>query len=96
MPCGWSRTLDQLEDAVHRAGQDPESMPATWQPPTDLGPLPVEMVDRATRLVAQQEEAARGISLRLGATARHQSLVAALDSRSARQNRPPVYIDVCA
>ena len=96
VPCRWSQVLDQLEDDVHRSERDPGSLRSSWHPPADLGPLPVEMAERATRLVARQQRVADEISARIGTIARHQSLVSALDSRSAHQHRPSVYVDVRA
>lgn len=63
----WSAALDALESdlerfrvlahdpraAVVRSGPPaPEVRP--WRPPTDLGPLPVQLMDRAARLLDAQ------------------------------------------
>jgi hypothetical protein len=47
----WERTLDQLEVDLYN------SLPLDiWQPPTDLPPMPPEVVDRVRRLLDQQGE----------------------------------------
>ena len=47
----WERTLDQLEADLH------SSQPLeVWEPPTDLPPMPPEVVDRVRRLLDQQGE----------------------------------------
>ena len=47
----WEHTLDQLELDLHN------SQPLeVWEPPTDLPPMPAEVVDRVRRLLDQQSE----------------------------------------
>ena len=47
----WERTLDQLELDLHNSGSLD-----VWEPPTDLPPMPPEVVDRVRRLFDQQSE----------------------------------------
>ncbi len=47
----WERTLDQLELDLHNSGSLD-----VWEPPTDLPPMPPEVVDRVRRLLDQQSE----------------------------------------
>ncbi len=47
----WEHTLAQLEAELHN------SQPIeVWEPPTDLPPMPAEVVDRVRRLLDQQSE----------------------------------------
>ena len=47
----WERTLDQLEGDLHSSRSV-----EVWEPPTDLPPLPAQVVDRVRRLLDQQGE----------------------------------------
>ncbi len=47
----WERTLDQLELDLHNS----RSL-EVWEPPTDLPPMPAEVVDRVRQLLDQQGE----------------------------------------
>ena len=52
----WARVLDELAEMCVGAGPDAaESVIGRlvrWTPPTDLGPLPVELVDRALEVLS--------------------------------------------
>ena len=47
----WERTLDQIELDLQRS----RSL-EVWEPPTDLPPMPPEVVDRVRRLLDEQGE----------------------------------------
>ncbi|SFC32478.1 hypothetical protein SAMN04487968_105182 [Nocardioides terrae] len=54
----WAAVLDELERSVADAQRSlaaggTESY-AAWQPPADLGPLPLELADQASELVERQ------------------------------------------
>jgi hypothetical protein len=56
----WERTLDLIELDLQEASSlatDPMAeSPESWEPPTDLPPMPLEVVDRARQLLKQQSE----------------------------------------
>lgn len=94
----WEQTLTRLEADVDRissavaAGEAPDVDP--WTPPTDLGPLPAHLRDRAvgilerqTRVLASTSEAARGL-------ARQRKVADRMSS--GRAGSAPVYVDVRA
>ena len=55
----WVEVLDDLDTFVTRAEMlivsDPSTVISEWRPPADLGTLPAEMLDRASRLLMRQE-----------------------------------------
>ncbi|NKX52844.1 hypothetical protein HER39_20155, partial [Arthrobacter deserti] len=58
----WLAVLDELEAeltaaAAPEAGEAGRRAAAAWTAPRDLGPLPEELVGRATLLAAAQQEA---------------------------------------
>lgn len=80
----WEQTLARLEADVDRiesavaAGEAPEV--GGWTPPSDLGPLPAHLRDRAvgilerqTRVLARTSEVARGLARQRTVTARMSS-----------------------
>ncbi len=48
---GWSAILDELEQSLSAGGG------SEWTPPAGLGPLPADLVPRATALLAAQQDA---------------------------------------
>ncbi|MFH5880037.1 hypothetical protein [Arthrobacter sp. NA-172] len=50
----WSEILNRLETDIAAAFSDGEFVP--WSPPADAGPLPLELADRAQRLLDAQLE----------------------------------------
>lgn len=85
---------ESLLHAVH-AGQDlpssEELLHARWEAPRGLGPLPLTLVERATALLARQQEVARGLSEAVHTNRQH-ARAAAAHRRSAAA--VPVYLDV--
>ncbi|MCX2749068.1 hypothetical protein OOZ51_14765 [Arthrobacter sp. MI7-26] len=51
----WSEILDRLEAGIAEAFVSGE--PAPWNPPDEARPLPVELADRARRVLDAQLEA---------------------------------------
>ena len=55
----WVEALDDLDIFVTRAemriASNPSILIVPWFPPTDLGAMPAEFVDRAERLLVRQE-----------------------------------------
>ncbi|HEY8296132.1 MAG TPA: hypothetical protein VIG41_12385 [Micrococcaceae bacterium] len=80
----WFRILDTLEAAVGLAAASAAvvgaasgglARPAPWTPPSNPGPLPGELVDRARRLQALQANAMQALESTLRSTARHLAAV---------------------
>jgi hypothetical protein len=103
----WVAVLDDLERslamAAHPAGrefagntEDPEDASTTplepWSPPAGLGPLPVDLADRAERLLRAQLDAGSLLQEARGRVARHLVVVRSVDP--ARPARDSVYLDV--
>jgi hypothetical protein len=95
----WTEALDQLQldvaeveqmltvSAVDSAG----AQDRRWVAPTDLGPLPDSLFERAVAVNARQVEAARRIGLALGATRRESELAHRLSPIG--QHATPMYVD---
>jgi hypothetical protein len=84
----WSALLDELERDTVNAGAR-EGTP--WRPPTDLGPLPAELLARAQELAAAQTHALAALEEEKTSTGRH---LAALRSLPQHRNETgPVYLD---
>ncbi|WP_067508834.1 hypothetical protein [Actinoplanes sp. TFC3] len=97
----WTAALDELEmdvaevetmltDARRLAETPPSNM---WQPPTDLGALPLELKPRADEILTRQLAAAQEIARRLTATRAQQAMTARIETGEA--SKRPVYLD-CA
>ena len=52
----WGAVLDLFEADIAVAVSG--GSPGSWTPPDDLGPCPVELVERAARVLDAQQEAA--------------------------------------
>lgn len=95
----WEAALAELELDVEAAEQMlaarevAEAPHTTWQPPSGLGPLPVELADRARALLARQVETARRIGEAAALARRHAR--AAQGMRATGESRP-VYVDTPA
>ncbi|GAA3795332.1 hypothetical protein [Cellulomonas soli] len=99
----WARALDALEldveqverDLVHAhlVEADALTAPAPWQPPADLGPLPVSLRERAQAVLDRQLDAARRTAEALVASRRHAQVSQAM---RPRQVEVPVYLDTDA
>lgn len=84
----WAALLDALErDATGDAG-------TTWAEPTGLGPVPRELVGRASRILAAQRDRIAVLEAERRSTAEH---LGALRSVAAtREPRGAVYLDASA
>jgi hypothetical protein len=87
---GWSEVLDRLEADIALAVSGGE--PETWIPPAETGPLPVELADRARRVLDAQLE-----SMTMLSKVRHDAL-AHLDALSTvpdpQISARPLFLDV--
>lgn len=99
----WERVLDGLEADLAaleaRLGgthlpMEPAALgvrPATWAPPSGLGPLPDHLLDRARTLEAAQARTALRLAEIRASAAGH---LAALRAVPTAQPHSPVYVDV--
>lgn len=86
----WSEILDRLEACIAEAFAGGE--PAPWNPPDGAGPLPVELADRAHRILdAQIESIAMLGKVRNDALAHLDALSTVPDTRNATR---PLFLDV--
>jgi hypothetical protein len=93
----WADALAQIELDADRAEElirrerliDAEQ--PVWEPPTGLGPLPEDLIERAHRILDRHTE----IAAELAHLARENRLHASLLSRieTGASNRVPVYVD---
>ena len=97
----WLAALDELE-AV--AGRDPQLTAdgtgvsgaglgalGTWTPPAGLGPLPVELVDRASAVAGVQRGALARLDAARKAVLAHLGAVRSVES--SHEPERPVYLD---
>ncbi|GAA2550182.1 hypothetical protein GCM10010435_20170 [Winogradskya consettensis] len=97
----WTAALDELElDVVtietmladeRRLAELPESN--LWQPPTELGALPLELRPRADEILTRQLAAAEEIARRLTSTRVQQVMTSRIETGEATKR--PVFLD-CA
>lgn len=91
----WNAALDRLEADLDRAEElvrDPaaEPLPA-WSPP-DLGPMPVELLGRATELNRRQQVLARRLAAAMTANQRQRQYADKVSGATAAPTRP-TYVD---
>lgn len=88
----WEAVLDHLErDAASTAD------PATgsgWSEPTGLGPIPRELVGRASRLLAAQRDRITALEVGRRSAGEHLGALRAVDA--TREPRKSVYLDASA
>ena len=95
----WIAALDRLELDVDETERMLTGLPISvaeaqeqrWVAPTDLGPLPSSLGERAMQINARQIEVARRIALALGATRRETELAHRLSPTTGEA--PPLYVD---
>jgi hypothetical protein len=95
----WTEALDRLELDVAeterllagRRTSSAEAQAARWVAPTDLGPIPESLQERAIRLHGRQIETAHRLALALGATRRESDLAHRLSRSGPRHS--PLYVD---
>lgn len=100
----WDVVLTALErDAVTAAdaatvsgtgGEPSRSSDATWVEPTGLGPVPRELVGRASRLLAAQRDRTAALEEERRVTLEHLGALRAVDA--TREPRGSVYLDASA
>ncbi|WP_432978681.1 hypothetical protein [Dactylosporangium sp. CA-233914] len=97
----WSAALDAMEleaDAVERMlrhrdllGTEPER--AVFTPPVGIGPLPMELTERARLLVQRQLDLSRELSAAIAGNRQQLRLVNRVQRESGTGQAPPVYLD---
>ncbi|WP_144713424.1 hypothetical protein [Curtobacterium pusillum] len=84
----WEALLASLEqDAVRETG-------TAWSEPAGLGPVPRELVGRASRLLAAQRDRIQALEADRRSTAEHLGALRAVDA--TREPRGSVYLDASA
>ncbi len=86
----WSTTLDELE----RALTTPNDATASWTEPTGLGPVPRDLVGRASRLLAAQRDRTATLEAERRRTLEH--LGALRQVAATDEPRGSVYLDASA
>jgi hypothetical protein len=84
----WEDILDRMEQEVSLAFAGEAS---GWQPPAEPGPIPAELVPRATRILSAHQEAAVMLAASRAATGQH---LAAIDSVPGSAARPAARLDI--
>lgn len=95
---GWQSALDRMEADLaavlnqSAAGQAREDAgPSSWEPPSDLGPIPAELRERARRLALAQQDAIHELQITATSHRKHAAFIDTIPTagRSARA----VYLD---
>ncbi len=98
----WVRELDLLEADLHRAeaiaaegGPEADLAWDPWEPPAMPGPIPADLVDRATALLDRFEAVRSSLSRSLSAIQGQLGFASRVgDISPAAGERRPVYLDV--
>jgi hypothetical protein len=96
----WVQALDEMEadvDAVERMiidGHRRQDLPAAspWQPPTGLGPLPLDLRPRADSILTRQLAAATAAAVAITANRRQSAFAAKVEVGTAGKAIPS-YVD---
>ncbi|MDN4613424.1 hypothetical protein P5G50_03060 [Leifsonia sp. F6_8S_P_1B] len=88
----WTDALERLEQVLREALAGGAFEPGVWTPPAGLGPLPVELRERATRLLDAQQHTLRHLADMRRSTARHLSAVRSVPRDAS--GPAPVYVDL--
>ena len=94
----WTRVLDELAELSAGAGPDAGDSVirrlVRWTPPTDLGPLPAELVDRALEVLTGQAHVVEHLQQAVAENRRHARAVSTVPVVGS--NPPAAYLDVQA
>ncbi|MGL3201231.1 MULTISPECIES: hypothetical protein [Curtobacterium] len=97
---GWEALLTSLEQDLDAQAAGSASGPAAgpvgsaWVEPTGLGPVPRDLVGRASRLLAAQRDRASALEAERAAVLEHLGALRAVDA--TREPRGAVYLDASA
>lgn len=89
----WEAVLTSLERDAAGQTADP-SAGAGWSEPTGLGPIPRELVGRASRLLAVQRDALAALDANRRSVVSQMGALRAVDA--TREPRGSVYLDASA
>lgn len=89
----WEAVLDSLEHDAARQAADPTAV-VGWSEPAGLGPVPRDLVGRASRLLAAQRDRIAELESDRRATLEHLGALRAVDA--TREPRRAVYLDASA
>ncbi|GAA2356701.1 hypothetical protein [Dactylosporangium salmoneum] len=97
----WAAALEAMEleaDAVeemlrHRDMLQRTSDHALFAPPVGIGPLPLELTERARRLVQRQLDLSRELSIAIAGNRQQARLVSRLQREGPGGQPPPVFVD---
>ncbi|GAA3450653.1 hypothetical protein [Dactylosporangium matsuzakiense] len=98
----WSAALEAMEleaDAVeqmlrHRELLEQAAQKMVFVPPAGIGPLPLELTDRAHLLVQRQLDLARELSIAIAGNRQQARLVNRTRREGSGGGPPPVYHDI--
>jgi len=93
----WASALDELESSVIVAEQTVRTGStltdiAPWEPPSGLGPIPADQVERARGLAERQRTVLEELRPAIGRVRRQWELTQKI-SQATAQRRPAIYID---
>ena len=93
---GWVDVLDELEAdlAADRAMIEQAvipTQPTAWEPPHHLGPIPIHLRERASRILGELGESARRLSDLKVSTGQQLTAVRSIPSARAKTS---VYLDI--
>ncbi|WP_433610088.1 hypothetical protein ACQP2P_40170 [Dactylosporangium sp. CA-139114] len=93
----WAAALDAMEleaDAVEQLLRHRELPPQmVFTPPEGIGPLPLELTERARRLVQRQLDLSRELSIAIAGNRQQARLVNRMQREGGMGAPPPVYLD---
>ena len=97
----WEVALDRIELDVMRAERDlarvgndiVELRIDRWDVPTNYGPLPLALRDRAEQILIRQQTCLKQMAEQLGAVGRQQAVVEAVDAATGTSGLSPVYVE---
>lgn len=87
----WEKFLSSLETDLVRAANMHDGGNVLWEPPTDLGPLPEELVGRVQRLVKAQQIVTTGFVEEQQSVREHLHAISVIPEQSTKT--PPIYLD---
>lgn len=91
---GWPEVLDEMEALARdaTAGSVDVRAKSVWSPPTHLGPIPVELRERAGQVLAAHRDAIDDLQVLHRTAGRH--LAAVRSVPSGQRTDQSVYLDV--
>jgi hypothetical protein len=97
----WAAALEAMEleaDAVERMLRHRDMLQhaadgGLFAPPDGIGPLPMELTERARRLVQRQLDLSRELSIAIAGNRQQARLVTRLQREGPTGQPPPVYLD---